>query len=245
MLPRVPSSPYKRLRSGWRDTLRRLIDAHPRYGSMRKISLAAGLNHAAVSEWLRETSEYKQKEPSFDALAAVADKLGVSLDIFVEERAGGDGIGDATPVAIRSAPVVGFVQAGLWQEPKMLDFTDNTAIGYVPDPRYVGLKQYAWKVVGPSINRVAGDGDYVITVLFTDLERDPVDNDLVICERHKHGTVEYTVKRVRRLAAGRVQLIPDSTDARFQTPVWFSSDETDDSEVTATHLVVGVFRPVG
>jgi transcriptional regulator with XRE-family HTH domain len=244
MLPRVPSAPYKRLRSGWRDTLRKLISAHPVYGSMRSLSLAAGLNHSAVSEWLRDKPGYKQKEPSFDALAAVAKLLGVSLDIFVEEQDDG-GMSDITPVAIQTATVVGSIEAGAWRDPQMLDLADKTAIGYVPDTRYVGLKQFAWKVAGSSINRIASDGDYVITVRFIDLEREPADNDLVICERHKHGTVEYTAKRVRRLPRGRVQLVPDSTDKRFQTPLWLSTDETDDVEVTATHLIIGVFRPVG
>jgi phage repressor protein C with HTH and peptisase S24 domain len=247
MVPGVPSSPHQRLRADWRSVLRAALKNHPTFrGSMRQASLAAGLNHSAISEWLRDTAGAKQKQPSFEALAAVAHILSISLDNFLDVSHNTATNGNAVLPAstVKTTPVVGVIQAGVWQEPAMLDLEDRTVIPYIPDPRYADLPQYAWRVTGHSLNRIADDGEYIITVRFVDLGREPKDGEPIVCERRRHGTYEYTVKRVRFSPDGRIQLVPDSTDPRHQTPIWLNHDESADAEVEATHLLVGVYRPL-
>jgi len=248
-LPRVPSSPQMRLRDDWREILRRQIDAaHPRFRSMRAVSLAAELNETAVSEWLRETPGYKPKSPSFASLAAVARVLQVSMDIFVEGGAVKEfpRPGAVTPLRVRGVTVVGNVQAGAWKEARALENEDREEvyIPYIEDGRFRGFPQFAWRVIGPSVNKLAQHGQYVITVRFIDLGRGPAEGEAVICERRKGSACEYTVKRVHFEPSGDIHLLPDSTDPRFQDPLWKSSQETQDNEVEATQLVIGVYAPV-
>lgn len=240
MLPRVPSSPFQVLKSDWREVLARKVKESGK--SKREVSLEAGLNHSAVSEWLRKK---KPKHPSFAALAKVASVLKCSLDSFAERdhTLSATRREDLEPSDIRHAPVVGYVQAGAWHEPEMFDISETTYVPLVQSPEYRGITQYAWRVVGPSINRIADDGAYVIGVRFDDVGRAPRDGEYVICERHRHGVYEYTVKRVRLVDRG-VQLVPDSTDSRFQEPVWLSDGEKAGVEVRATHLLIGVYRPL-
>jgi transcriptional regulator with XRE-family HTH domain len=231
---RMPSSPYARLKPDWRVILKTLLAGR----SMRSVSRAAALNAGAVSEWLNPA---KEKEPSFQALAQVAGVLGVSLDMFVDGHPENQ-TATLAPALISYVKLVGVVQAGIWQEPNMFDLEERQDIPIIPKADYAGLNQYAWRVVGASLNRVAQDGEYVIGISFYDLGRDPRDGELVICERRRGATVETTAKRVR-LVSGRFQLVPDSTDPRFQEPVWLSEHGQDGDEVTATHLLIGKYAP--
>lgn len=242
MLPRVPSAPYQRLKADWREILGRAIAASGK--KKRRVSLDAGLSHSIVSEWLRENNP---KSPSFDAIAKVAKVVNLSLDALVEHDETKalvlDG-GGIYPSTLTTAPVVGHVQAGNWQEPGMLETVEEQQVPYSPDARYVGLQQFAWKVVGSSLNRIAPDGSFIITVRFIDLGRDPREGEPVVCERRRHGLHEYTVKRVRKAPGGGFMLVPDSDDPRFQEPIWLSATEENGTEVVATHLVIGVYRTV-
>lgn len=240
MFPGMPSAPHTRFRADWRDTLRKLMT--DKGFSRRSLSLAAHLNESAVSEWLRESEQKKPKQPSFEALASVADVLGVSLDTFTSPAAPAS-IHERTVkrAKVELAQIVGSVQAGVWQEPNMAAIDPDATIPYVPDPRYEGMRQYAWQVIGPSVNKIARHGDYVIGVSFIDLGRNPRDGEPVLVERRRDGTYEYTVKRVR-YEAGDVKLVPDSDDPRFQEPVWLRSEAEAGVEVEATFLIIGVYR---
>ena len=244
MLRGMPSSPYARLRTDWRDVLRSAMAAREKPWSMRELSMAAGLGETIVSEWLRESPTKKPKEPSFNSLAMVAATLGLSMDEFIVD----DNAIKSAPAALAQVPVgkvqvVGALQAGIWQEPTMVDIDENAKVPSVLNPKYHGLKQYAWKVVGPSMNRIADDGSYVIGVSLYDLEREPDHNAAVVCVRHDGHKTEHTVKRVRYVNGGR-QLWPDSTDPRFQAPVWIPNDGREGEAVEITHLVIGVYKEI-
>lgn len=243
MARRMPSAPYTRLKSDWREVLKSLLEE--RRLTMRAASIEAGLNHAAISEWLREGGSGKQKQPSFDSIAAVAHVLGVSLDVFTETTSPPENPADPglAPARLQHAEVVGIIQAGVWRESDMVETFENAFIPYIPHPLYDGLRQYAWRVSGPSMNRIARDGEFIIGVRIIELGHRPPDNSPVVCERRRGGLYEHTVKRIRYMPEGP-QLIPDSEDPRFQEPAWTPSHADDGEEVEATHLVIGVYRPI-
>ncbi|ACL57595.1 hypothetical protein Mnod_2632 [Methylobacterium nodulans ORS 2060] len=110
----------------------------------------------------------------------------------------------------------------------------------IPHPEYAGLKQYAWRVEGTSMNRVVKAGSYVIGVAFADMPRRIQHRDLVVCQRRDHDRYEYTLKRVAITDVG-IRLDPESDDPAWQDPVWLSSGETGGIEVEATHLIIGTF----
>lgn len=235
-MARVPSSPYDRLKSDWLAVLQRLMEQ--RRLTMRGLSLAAGANETLVREWIK-----KGKAPSFASIAQVAKVLEVSVDTFLEPN---DKINDTAPLAPASSgvvPLIGVLQAGNWQEPEMIDLEPAEAIPFIPDPNYHGLRQVAWRVSGPSMNRIANHGEYVIGVSLIDLGRRPDENAAVVCERRDGHRHEYTVKRIHYRRGG-YELAPDSTDSRFQAPIWVSDQEHEGNEVEMTHLVIGVYKKV-
>lgn len=248
----VPSPPFQRLKANWREVLRRALDeyasTHPGFThggkvSLRKFSLAIGNNPTIIWEWL---DKKPSKDPQFSSIAKLMGFLGKPLTALVEEDQNTTTqLMALTPVGVAAtAMLVGIVEAGVWRESEALKIEEEIPIPYVPDQRYINLKQVAWRVSGQSINRVAPDGSYLITVRFIDLGRGPRDGEIVICQRSRHGEVESTAKRVK-FAGGDIQLVPDSTDPRFQKPVWLKSEEREPGiEVAADHLVIGVYRPL-
>ena len=237
MFPLVPSSPFQRLRTDWRVVLERHMGR--RGLSKRALSLKAGLNETAVSEWLRATGNKKPKMPSFDALAKVALALEVSLDEFTSVDEGGGGT--LNSVVSDSVKVIGSVQAGAWQEPTMLTVEEDVTVPYIPNPKYSGLKQFAWRVVGPSLNRIAKDGDYIIGVSIVELGYQPPENAVVICVRHRHDLCEYTAKRIHYTPHG-TELRPDSDNPRFQESTWMTRIADEGDFVEITHMIIGVYR---
>lgn len=237
----MPSAPFAKTVTGWRERLQVAMDE--RNLSARKLALRANLNPGAVSEWLNPK---KEKQPSFQSLAAVARVLGVSVSLFVEgesvdEEAQGN---DIAPSQISYATVNGDLEAGIWREPSVYVVDDATLIPAVPHPDFSGLKQYAWRVCGNSMNLLVSPGSYVVGISFHDMwpRRELRDGDVIVCERRDGDKVECTLKRVAK-EGDRFRLDAESDDARFQRPVWLSDDEDgEEVTVTATHLIIGSFR---
>lgn len=238
---RMPSSPYQTLHPDWRDRLQRLMKE--RRFNARSLSLEAGLGASTISEWLNPK---KLKQPSLASAKAVAEALQVSLDAFFEAPSTINENDKGSVEAINHvyAQLVGAVEAGAWREPDMYAVQEDVSIPIVPHPDFLGLQQYAWKVVGTSMNKVAEAGSFVIGVSFYDIRRrrELRSGDLVICEITKDDdTREYTLKRVTRIN-GRYRLDPESTDERHSAPVWTSDDPHGENQtVKATHLIIGKY----
>jgi transcriptional regulator with XRE-family HTH domain len=245
---RMPSSPYQTLLPDWRDRLQRLMKE--RRFNARSLSLAAGLGASTISEWLNPR---KLKQPSLASARAVAEALQVSLDAFFEPPAtedetapdqfkGVDGT-SAHLTQVAYAELVGVVEAGAFRDPNMYAVEELRSIPIVPHPDFTGFQQFAWKVVGNSMNKVAEPGSYVIGVSFYDIRRrrELRSGDLVICEMSHDGLREYTLKRVTRVN-GKYRLDPESTDSKFDGPVWTSDDPHGENQsVKATHLIIGKY----
>lgn len=125
-------------------------------------------------------------------------------------------INAAIPVPVSSIPVVGIVQAGLWQAEYARPFEmvdEFVSVG--PDPRYSGLSRCAFKVLGDSMNLLYPPGTTVIAVSFYDLGRDPRSGEKVIVVRKVDGYEEATIKEIEILPDGRVALWPRSTNPEY------------------------------
>lgn len=138
-------------------------------------------------------------------------------------------------------PVLGNVQAGHWQEVDVDYEPVKRTLPVGNDPRYQSFPQYALHVVGDSMNKVFPDGQYIVCVPWNKLGRELKHDDLVIVERRKPGLTEATVKRVK-ITRGRAQLVPESTNPRWQTPIVLNGSE--DEDVVVTGLVIGRYEPL-
>ncbi len=235
----MPSAPMKTLRADWRDVLAREMEAQ-RYNP-RSLALAAELGQTTVSEWLNPN---KRKNPSFESIAKVAQVLKLPMEQLTtnssQPRVAGNLI---SPVKIAYAEMTGVLQAGSWVEAGANMVEEIVSVPIVPHQDFIGVRQYAWRVMGNSMNRIAKHDSYVVGVSFFDIRgwRPMKHGDVVVCQRVDGERCEYTLKRVVRTAEG-YRLDPDSDDPRWQEPVWLQNGDNGEFEqVTATHLIIGQF----
>lgn len=140
-----------------------------------------------------------------------------------------------------SVRVVGKVAAGVWLDVDNYSFSDETWVPAVRSPEYRNGEQVAYKVEGPSMNKVLPDGVYAIGVLYG-MARSPRHNDIVVVRRTRAGLVETTIKRYMRIN-GKEVLMPESDDPRYQQPLLLDAPE-DDATVELHALIIGSYRPV-
>lgn len=180
-----------------------------------------------------------------------ADRLAPHLDTTSVELQYGPGVTRAPDVEpgtarVGQARVAGQVAAGMWLAE---NFVDATAYDPIPVvlARYPTLDQIAYKVVGPSMDRVRiFDGDYVITVPYWEARTSPRDGDIVVVESRSGHLVERTCKQVLS-HPDRLELWPRSSHEEYQKPLVVPRARltTDDGvEVEIVGLVVGVHRPL-
>jgi transcriptional regulator with XRE-family HTH domain len=237
----MPSSPYNSFLPDWRERLRRVLEER-RY-SARAVSIDAGLGQTTVSEWLNPN---KRKQPSLESFAAVAKLLNISLDNFVDASLSDATVGEdrISPATIEHAQLLGELRAGNWRERDVYSVDETTLVPAFNHPDFAGIKQYAWRVSGNSMNRLARHNSFVIGVSFHDISRFRRlrTDDLVVCQRRNGDLHEYTLKRAV-LENGVFRLEPESHDERHQKPIWLASDpHGEDEDVQATHLIIGGFQ---
>lgn len=162
------------------------------------------------------------------ALGTTADKLIAETDLNVPGQ----------------MPVQGEVRAGAWLEiDGEPDPEKRETIPALPDPRYLRAPQFALRVVGTSMNKVAPPGQYVIVVSWPELGGELRDGDLVVVKRSRAMTYEVTLKRAKKGQDGTWELWPESTDPRYQEPV-IMGDGDRDVEITVIGKVVGRYEPL-
>jgi SOS-response transcriptional repressor LexA len=135
--------------------------------------------------------------------------------------------------------VVGEVRAGSWLE---IDGDQEILehIPVAPDSRWVHCRQYALKVVGTSMNKVAQPGDYVIVADWSHMGAEIKDEDLLVVKRQRGTTYEVTLKRARQSKKGW-QLWPESSDPRWQTPLRLD-DGNREVEVSILGRVIAIYK---
>lgn len=148
---------------------------------------------------------------------------------------------EVTP--LESIKVIGIVEAGSWRNTG--EFVDEQLdeIAAPALPNYPPYQQFSLKVVGPSMNRIVEDGEYVVCL---DLRQDGAesrDGDIVVVERTRAGLVETTLKVLRMNAAGQTELWPDSSHPNHQEPIVLESSE-EDTQVMIIGRVLASFKPI-
>lgn len=213
----------------------------------------AGLSPAAASklvdgkpDLIRNWQRDSRILPRLDTLTALAQVLGVT-PAWLAFADGNDlrGISDQNNQArlaskfLRSVaiPLVGTVSGGVWREVDNLDQDEKPASPFLPDPRWPADKQFALKIEGESINRVARDGDIIAVVDIHALQTQVADDALVVVEESRDGAlIRTTAKRLRR--RGKLtELHADSDDPRWRDVRLIIEPDTDDARLITTRIV--------
>lgn len=198
--------------------------------SMRAASIAAGMSPDTLGKFL--TGESRSLRAT--NMAALAKVLDVSESWLM---------GSTDDPDIEPAPFGvlfgGVVEAGAFRMQDPLDQTGEAArVPIAHDSRYPPAAQYAFKVVGDSMNRAdIVEGMHILAIDVHAWERvhgQPRDGALVIVARMKAGGPEreLTVKRLR-ITAKQLLLEPESTNPAHKPisfPMPHASDETDAGE---------------
>lgn len=147
-------------------------------------------------------------------------------------------------VEVTTLPVVGEVAAGVWLEEVGFE-EPHEHIPVVPDSRFAGMRQFALRVRGPSMNLLINEPEYVVCVDAIDMGREPKNNDIVVVTRTRRaGHLRETTLKQVEIKGRTVELWPRSSDPKFQTPVVLNDNEGDDVSVEITAYVIAVHRPL-
>lgn len=196
--------------------------------TLEQLAELTGLSPGYISRM-----ESSARNVSTKNLRKIATALGTTADRLIAE----------TDVNVPGQmPVQGEVRAGAWLE---IDGEPETVetIPALPDPRYGRVPQFALRVVGTSMNKVAPPGQYVIVVSWPELGAELRDGDLVVVKRSRAMTYEVTLKRARKAENGDWELWPESTDPRYQEPVTLGDGDRD-VEISVIGKVVGRYEPL-
>jgi len=186
--------------------------------SRRKLSMMATSNKNP--DLIRDLlSRGQDRKPSFEAVAGIAQALGLSTSDFIigPSVAGG---------GKERIAVVGQVQAGSWREAVEWAQEDQYDIEVDPSP-VEGAARFGLEMLGVSMDKVIPPGS-VLTCLKIDWHTPalkPIDGDIVIVERRRSGLFETTCKRLRILADGRLELVGESSRAEYEQPIYASAPD--------------------
>lgn len=188
---------------------------------------AIGLSGSAVSMMVNGS-----RKPSYESLLSICNVLGTTPNYLLY------GEQDAQTI-----PVIGYVQAGLWQEARQWEVSDFKPIYMPTDERFWGRRIYALQVRGNSMNKLYPEGSCVICVSaedYTNIVGEIESGKKVVVHRKNpmDGTIEATVKEYVKNEFGTF-LMPHSTDPSF-TPI--RTDDGSAGEVKITGVVIGSFR---
>jgi len=198
--------------------------------SMRAASPAAGMSADTLGKFL--SGENRSLRAT--NMASLARVLDVSESWLMGST--DDPANDTMPFGVRFG---GTVEAGAFRTQDLLDQTGETIrVPIAHDWRYPAAAQFAFKVVGDSMNKAdIFEGMHVLAIDVHAWERGngpPRDGSLVIVARMKNGGPEreLTIKRLR-ITAKQMMLEPESTNPTHKPitfPMPHSSDETTDGD---------------
>lgn len=215
-----------------------------------------GITRSAVGQWISGATSPSQKN-----LAAIAKWGGVNLNWLangISPMVDVQKINDASTYQVRTVRVQGEVHAGAWYDYSPVNIFnvdgDPSLDKYKPgwavnDPDFADLKQFALRIIGNSINKLAPDGHFAVCVNYEDARSSIQDGDVVVVERRRAGLTEATIK-IARGEPGKWELWPHSTDPDHQSHIRLNAkDNRDldnkDTEVEVIALVIGFYGPQG
>lgn len=134
----------------------------------------------------------------------------------------------AEPTHTRVVKVRGFLEAGAWSEATEWDEHDWYDVAIPDDPTLRSVPLYAGEIRGPSMNKRYPERTVaVFTHLADSGEQLTVGKRYVVERERADGLREATVKALWRDDGGRMWLIPESDDPRFQEPIPLEGGEND------------------
>lgn len=186
-----------------------------------------GVSRNAISLW-----ESGRSVPG----AATGGKLAVLLDVSYDWLRTGRGTKSGKPEGLR---ILGTIAAATWTEVR--EEPELEYVPVMPSTRYPPQAQYALRVVGTSIDKVAPPGAILTFVDIYEVGMEPPNGALVHVERRRGDLVETTVKQLRQEGKAR-ELWPLSTDPRHQAKIPLKSSKLDEIEIKG--VVIGVYRDI-
>lgn len=148
----------------------------------------------------------------------------------------------AVDSTVRNVTVKGFVQAGHWAETWEWGDDDVYSVPVPNDPALRPFMLHAAETRGPSMDKRYPERTVLV---FTDVVETGASLDLgkrYIVERERaDGLREATVKTLWRDEGGKVWLLPESNDPRFQEPIPIEGGEDDTVRVVG-RVVYAVSR---
>lgn len=120
----------------------------------------------------------------------------------------------------RRVQVIGHVQAGHYAESWAFDEADLYDVPVPDDAKFRRFRLQGVEVRGPSMNRRYPEGTVLVFTDAVETGEDVVVGKRYIIERERaDGLREATVKLLWRDNEGRMWLLPESDDPRFQEPI--------------------------
>jgi SOS-response transcriptional repressor LexA len=212
--------------------------------SERGAARAAGLSPAHIRTMRQQYSEGRQHGASIHTITGLARALRTTPEWLIYgvgepegpttgERARGGGA--------RGLHLVGTVAAGVWNE-RGAESDQPRTVPVPPDPRFPPQYQSAYEVRGPSTNRVARPGDYLIVVDQKKLGLALRSGDLVILAQVKEGLREVTARRYILNLQGHCFAF-ESTDQHY-TMGLILPDLEGNKSFQVSGVVVAIYRPL-
>ena len=192
-----------------------------------KASELLGIEVGRLNHWITG-----RRDPPMECVKLICDTFGCSPGflLYGEEDT-------------QTIPVIGYVQAGLWQEARQWEVSDFKPIYMPTDERFWGHRIYALQVRGNSMNKLYPEGSCVICVSaedYTNIVGQIESGKKVVVQRKNpmDGTIEATVKEYVKNEFGTF-LMPHSTDPTFN-PIRIDDGSAGYTEITG--VVIGSFR---
>lgn len=140
---------------------------------------------------------------------------------------------------LRRVVVTAHVQAGNWEEAWEWDESDKYPI-LIPDlPEYKSIRLFAAETRGPSMNKRYPERTVIVFNDVQETGEDPIPGKRYVVERRRQsGEAEHTVKTLMTDNDGKLWLMPESDDPRFQTPISVDEGTADEDLVVILGRVV-------
>lgn len=199
---------------------------------LEQARIAAGFGDAKSAAnyfgWKYDT--YAQHENGTRGISRAAARYARALKISLAWLLTGEGKGPLSSPdnegLTKTAAPVGYIKVGgkvaanNWMNVEDMDFEYEDQ-EYVPSVGVYPVDwQFALKIEGNCLNKLANHGDILVCVDMIAASLDIATNDLVIVERSRYGgeMIERTAKRVRKTVDG-FELWPESNDPKHQDPI--------------------------
>jgi transcriptional regulator with XRE-family HTH domain len=134
----------------------------------------------------------------------------------------------APPSSTRIVKVRGPLQAGHWAESVEWDEDDWYDVAIPDDPALRSVPLYAGETRGPSMDKRYPERTVLVFAHVEDTHEPLMVGKRYVVERERpDGLREATVKQLWADENGRMWLLPESTDPRFQQPIPIEGGEND------------------